>query len=799
MGHQCTVCFSSSRKNKDVSFFVYPRDPEKHRWLKAVGREDLIVKLNDPNARKHNKICERHFDKDCLKITKCTKHLTENAYPTLKIPSIDDEACTSTLRREVITEINNQNNNYENIAVDIGKKITILSDQTTRSVQVGLTNSRIILKKISKTQGITFHSFPLNELRRIRWVDIVRKQRRESSWRPTSASKICSIHFEDEDKYTSGKGLTLLKKSALPVLQVPNASQSTPASPSSLAEDKMVRNYKRKTTDKYKRETLLEAVKAVQERRMTPYKAALVFGVPRPTILSRVKGERGLRSVGRGKPPVFTPDLEKKIVSMLIDKETTGHCLSQREARNLVGQFARDNHIATPFKDGIPGQDWITRFKERNNLSIKMPQAVDATNPCRLVFNQAVGDEQPSTSAGEELQYQASRYSMLSGNDGNQSALEEIIIKEEITDEERYQCRLCLSVGRKMQELGEYAPLYRKLLFENNYQNTTIPSFMYQMLACWECHAELRKVKRFQDKVRRANNAFETSQNQKCENLSNLSTILIGEYKNSQPGGTDQPSSVEDCAQGIKEEAVEVEVEETALPDPLEVSQVKPSDQEFDINLEIQKETNPSVSTEKVAKRTIPEQTPNILKRAKLDQTVPKPGPKRAKLDQSGQKPAQEEESEPKSTPESDADAIFGKVKIEIDELQKILQERRNKESFKSMKFKCDSCVLGFTDHNRLLEHNKNFHDEEVGTCECDICERRFDDEDQLSAHHRNHFVKFVCKLCNFECYTKTGRAIHFKRHKGALQGTSLEDLLKKKLTSNQRASASGSSHKTST
>ncbi|XP_069364594.1 uncharacterized protein [Maniola hyperantus] len=448
---------------------------------------------------------------------------------------------------------------------------------------------------------------------------------------------------------------------------------------------------------------------------------------------------------------------------------------------------------------GLHFAEWMYMKQKLKSAAVPILNLPSQAARPKLVFNQAVGDEQPSTSAGEELQYQASRYSMLSGNDGNQSALEEIIIKEEITDEERYQCRLCLSVGRKMQELGEYAPLYRKLLFENNYQNTTIPSFMYQMLACWECHAELRKVKRFQDKVRRANNAFETSQNQKCENLSNLSTILIGEYKNSQPGGTDQPSSVEDCAQGIKEEAVEVEVEETALPDPLEVSQVKPSDQEFDINLEIQKETNPSVSTEKVAKRTIPEQTPNILKRAKLDQTVPKPGPKRAKLDQSGQKPAQEEESEPKSTPESDADAIFGKVKIEIDELQKILQERRNKESFKSMKFKCDSCVLGFTDHNRLLEHNKNFHDEEVGTCECDICERRFDDEDQLSAHHRNHFVKFVCKLCNFECYTKTGRAIHFKRHKGALQGTSLEDLLKKKLTSNQRASASGSSHKTST
>ncbi|XP_045782901.1 uncharacterized protein LOC123879301 [Maniola jurtina] len=408
-----------------------------------------------------------------------------------------------------------------------------------------------------------------------------------------------------------------------------------------------------------------------------------------------------------------------------------------------------------------------------------------------LVFNQAAAAraaDQPSTSA-EELQYQTSRFSMVSGNDGNQSTLEEIIIKEEITDEEKNQCRLCLSVGRRMQELAEYAPLYRKLLFESNYQNTTIPSFMYQMMACWECHAELRKIKRFQDKVRRANAAFETSQNQKGENLSNLSTILImGEQKHRDR--TELPSSVEECAQGIKEEAVEIEVEETPLPDPLEVGQEK-SQQELEI----------SVPTKKVAKRTIPEPktTQNVQKRAKVDQSTAQSGPKRAKLDQSGPKPAQEEENEPKSTPESEVDAIFGKVKIEIDELQKILEERRNKESFKSMKFKCDSCVLGFTDHNRLLEHNKNFHDNEVGSCQCDICERRFDDENLLSAHYRNHFVKFVCKLCNFECYTKTGRAIHFKRHKGTLQGTSLESLLKQKRTFGQRASASGSSHETST
>ncbi|CAG4990848.1 unnamed protein product [Parnassius apollo] len=91
--------------------------------------------------------------------------------------------------------------------------------------------------KVSKSQGITFHSFPLNELRRIRWVDIVRQQRKEESWQPNSSSKICSNHFKDEDKYTSCNGFILLKKSAFPVLEATEDSQSTPASPSSLADE----------------------------------------------------------------------------------------------------------------------------------------------------------------------------------------------------------------------------------------------------------------------------------------------------------------------------------------------------------------------------------------------------------------------------------------------------------------------------------------------------------------------------------------------------------------------------------
>ncbi|VVD03651.1 unnamed protein product [Leptidea sinapis] len=38
---------------------------------------------------------------------------------------------------------------------------------------------------------------------------------------PTQNSKICSDHFDSEQKYTSAKGRTLLKKSAVPIFKKP--------------------------------------------------------------------------------------------------------------------------------------------------------------------------------------------------------------------------------------------------------------------------------------------------------------------------------------------------------------------------------------------------------------------------------------------------------------------------------------------------------------------------------------------------------------------------------------------------
>ncbi|KAI5634529.1 THAP domain-containing protein [Phthorimaea operculella] len=89
-----------------------------------------------------------------------------------------------------------------------------------------------------KANGISYHRFPSDKVNRQNWIAVVRKQRCEDDWMPAKNSRICSNHFENDDKYTSHKGLLLLKKDAVPIIEKhikeePHSRAHTP-SPSSL-------------------------------------------------------------------------------------------------------------------------------------------------------------------------------------------------------------------------------------------------------------------------------------------------------------------------------------------------------------------------------------------------------------------------------------------------------------------------------------------------------------------------------------------------------------------------------------
>ncbi|XP_037302132.1 uncharacterized protein LOC119192417 [Manduca sexta] len=104
MPNTCTVCMNNSGKNRDISFFSYPKDQAKrHEWLQVVGRQDLIGKLDKVKARRNYRICERHFEPSCVKFSKnkTVKYLSDDAYPTLNMmitPPTDD--CASTVKYE---------------------------------------------------------------------------------------------------------------------------------------------------------------------------------------------------------------------------------------------------------------------------------------------------------------------------------------------------------------------------------------------------------------------------------------------------------------------------------------------------------------------------------------------------------------------------------------------------------------------------------------------------------------------------------------------------------------------------
>jgi hypothetical protein len=51
-----------------------------------------------------------------------------------------------------------------------------------------------------------------------------------------------------------------------------------------------------------------------------------------------------------------------------------GFGLSRKEILELVGQFVRTNKVKTPFKEGIPAEDWFLNLKKRHNLSIRKPE-----------------------------------------------------------------------------------------------------------------------------------------------------------------------------------------------------------------------------------------------------------------------------------------------------------------------------------------------------------------------------------------------------------------------------------------
>jgi len=119
------------------------------------------------------------------------------------------------------------------------------------------------------------------------------------------------------------------------------------------------------------------AMESVKNGGMTIYRAAKLYKIPKATLFKHVKGSRGVKSQTLGRPTALPFHEEKKIVECLKLMEKRGYGLSKKEILETIGRYVKENKIPTPFRGGVPGDDFFIRFKRTHNLSLKKPQSVE--------------------------------------------------------------------------------------------------------------------------------------------------------------------------------------------------------------------------------------------------------------------------------------------------------------------------------------------------------------------------------------------------------------------------------------
>lgn len=132
----------------------------------------------------------------------------------------------------------------------------------------------------------------------------------------------------------------------------------------------MVRKYKRKSVrgEKYTQEQLHKVVLMCKQGELSAKLAAKTYNIPLST-LRNIHGRRGVKSKSMGRGTAIPTEVEGKIANGIKQMAKWGWGLTRKEiAWELVGMYVNKNNIKTPFKDGVPGEEWFLAFKARHHI-----------------------------------------------------------------------------------------------------------------------------------------------------------------------------------------------------------------------------------------------------------------------------------------------------------------------------------------------------------------------------------------------------------------------------------------------
>lgn len=107
--------------------------------------------------------------------------------------------------------------------------------------------------------------------------------------------------------------------------------------------------------------------------------AAKKFGVPRVTLLNKVKGKTPIRRK-MGRNCYVTEDIEKILVTWAKAMVKQGFPIGKDNLQDSVKKIVDDLKIETPFKNGRPGKRWYNSFLKRHpDLITRQPQNLTAS------------------------------------------------------------------------------------------------------------------------------------------------------------------------------------------------------------------------------------------------------------------------------------------------------------------------------------------------------------------------------------------------------------------------------------
>ncbi|CAH0730996.1 unnamed protein product, partial [Brenthis ino] len=265
---------------------------------------------------------------------------------------------------------------------------------------------------------------------------------------------------------------------------------------------------------------------------------------------------------------------------------------------------------------------------------------------------------------------------------------------------------------------------------------------------CWECRAMLRKIVKFQERIKAAYKYFTSGKSTRRINLlSGLSYSYTDQYISAQH----EDDNIQDL-KDIKYDELIADIQ----TDNISVKEEELSDSKYD-EIDDVKHINYDVEIKTEIETAVKEECSLEFIENEFDLDVIKKEWQKNKRKIISEKIKKAMSAKYKIIFKDDNSINFTRhfKKVSIDDKERLYWSAmdKNVRNFRTMAYTCNLCTTGYAKSEYYAKHMRTFHSKTSGNFECDICKRKYKCKSRLKSHIIEHFSKYVCTICKFETY----------------------------------------------